>query len=96
MKMAARIRRPLALAARLAALGVIALYRALISPLIVFNLGPACRFSPTCSEYASQAIAQYGVICGVRLAFARLMRCRPMGGFGYDPVPHDLPAKFRF
>ncbi|MGH7935343.1 MAG: membrane protein insertion efficiency factor YidD [Candidatus Binataceae bacterium] len=56
-------------------------------------LGPACRFQPTCSEYARDAITEYGVACGSGLALRRLLRCRPLGGFGYDPVPphHHVP-----
>jgi putative membrane protein insertion efficiency factor len=57
------------------------------SPILVSMAGPACRFEPTCSTYASQAIAQYGVFKGGRLAIRRLARCRPLGGWGYDSVP---------
>jgi putative membrane protein insertion efficiency factor len=45
-----------------------------------------CRFQPTCSEYAIEAIEEYGAIKGTKLALKRLSRCRPGGGFGYDPV----------
>ena len=58
-------------------------YRVLISPL----LGPACRFVPTCSQYAHQAIAEYGVWKGGLLALNRILRCHPFHPGGFDPVP---------
>ena len=58
-------------------------YQLYISPL----LGPSCRFTPTCSEYAKQAIMKYGPIKGLGLAIWRILRCNPWGGSGYDPVP---------
>jgi len=58
-------------------------YQLLISPL----LPPACRFLPTCSEYAAEAITRHGPRRGVLLALRRLARCHPWGGSGYDPVP---------
>lgn len=69
------------------ALGALRLYRLLISPLLTAMLGPACRFEPTCSQYAHQALAQHGLGRGLYLTIRRLMRCRPLGGWGYDPVP---------
>jgi putative membrane protein insertion efficiency factor len=60
-------------------------YKLLISPL----LPPACRFEPTCSRYAEEAIAQHGARRGVVLAAKRLLRCRPGCPGGYDPVPVD-------
>ena len=54
-----------------------------ISPL----LGPSCRFTPTCSEYARQALMKHGPIKGLYLAIWRILRCNPWGGSGYDPVP---------
>jgi len=62
---------------------LIRLYRIALSPLI----GPACRFEPSCSSYAIEAIARRGVIRGGWLAARRIGRCHPWGGFGYDPVP---------
>lgn len=50
----------------------------------------ACRFQPTCSTYAYQAIDQRGVASGSWLAFRRLTRCHPLGGHGHDPVPERL------
>jgi len=58
-------------------------YQFAISPL----LGPSCRFTPTCSEYAKQAILKHGPIKGLGLAIWRILRCNPWGGSGYDPVP---------
>lgn len=46
-----------------------------------------CRFSPSCSEYAAEAIAEHGAARGTLLTLRRLSRCRPLGGRGYDPVP---------
>jgi uncharacterized protein len=58
-------------------------YQRLISPL----LPPSCRFAPTCSEYAAQAITEHGVVRGVGLALSRLARCHPFHRGGYDPPP---------
>jgi putative membrane protein insertion efficiency factor len=58
-------------------------YQVVISPL----LGPSCRFTPTCSEYARQALIKHGPVKGLWLAVRRLLRCHPWGGSGYDPVP---------
>ncbi|HET9061490.1 MAG TPA: membrane protein insertion efficiency factor YidD [Acidimicrobiales bacterium] len=52
---------------------------------------PACRFVPSCSQYAAEAIEKYGAGRGVYLAARRLLRCRPGGPFGFDPVP-DAPG----
>jgi uncharacterized protein len=57
-------------------------YRMVISPLS----GPTCRFNPTCSEYASDAITKYGVLQGIGLAMVRLMKCHPFHPGGEDPV----------
>jgi putative membrane protein insertion efficiency factor len=48
---------------------------------------PSCRFTPTCSEYARQAIIKHGPFKGLYLAIWRILRCNPWGGSGYDPVP---------
>lgn len=48
---------------------------------------PSCRFTPTCSEYARQALKKHGPIKGLALAIWRILRCNPWGGSGYDPVP---------
>lgn len=49
-----------------------------------------CRFTPTCSQYAKEAISKYGAWKGLKLAIKRLLRCRPFGKFGYDPVPDKI------
>lgn len=59
------------------------LYKYLISPLI----GPACRYYPTCSDYAKEAILTHGIFYGSYLSLRRILRCNPFGGHGYDPVP---------
>jgi hypothetical protein len=58
-------------------------YQIAISPL----LGPSCRYTPTCSEYARQALVKHGPVKGLWLAVKRILRCHPWGGSGYDPVP---------
>jgi putative membrane protein insertion efficiency factor len=63
---------------------LIKIYQAAISP--VFGGRAVCRFTPTCSEYAKQAIEKYGAVRGGLRAIKRISRCRPGGGFGYDPV----------
>ncbi len=67
---------------RLATLPALA-YRYLISPFTPAS----CRYQPTCSAYAIEAIERHGVAQGVALAARRLVRCHPWGGAGYDPVP---------
>lgn len=74
--------------ARRAAGGLLQAYRLLLSPL----LGPACRYEPSCSRYAEEAIDVHGVWRGGWLALRRLARCHPLGGHGYDPVPGRLGA----
>ena len=64
-------------------LALLRFYKGAISPW----LPTACRYQPTCSEYAMQAIRRYGAIKGTRLAVMRLLRCHPWGGAGDDPVP---------
>jgi putative membrane protein insertion efficiency factor len=73
-------------ATRLGLLGVAA-YRVLLSPLV----GGTCRFSPSCSIYAEEALSVHGFWRGGRLALRRLSRCHPFGGWGYDPVPAARP-----
>lgn len=62
---------------------LIRFYQGAISP----HFPPACRYTPTCSQYALEAITRYGVFKGGRLALKRILRCHPWGGSGYDPVP---------
>ncbi|OQY60513.1 MAG: membrane protein insertion efficiency factor YidD [Desulfobacteraceae bacterium 4572_88] len=61
----------------------IRLYQWVLSPM----LGQACRFYPTCSEYACQAISRYGTCEGLFLSFKRILRCHPFSPGGIDPVP---------
>jgi hypothetical protein len=65
------------------ALGLIKFYQACLSPL----LPSSCRFYPSCSAYAYEAVERWGTWGGIRLTLGRLMRCRPFGGQGFDPVP---------
>lgn len=58
-------------------------YRKSISPMFP----PCCRFTPTCSQYAVEAIKKHGPFYGLYLAIRRIIRCNPWGGSGYDPVP---------
>ncbi|MBQ1255987.1 MAG: membrane protein insertion efficiency factor YidD [Clostridia bacterium] len=62
---------------------LIRFYKREISPL----LPPCCRFTPTCSEYAMQAVEKYGALKGGYLALRRILRCNPFHKGGYDPVP---------
>lgn len=64
-------------------LWLIRFYQRRISP----SLPPACRFTPTCSEYAYQAIARHGALKGGYLAVRRILKCHPFHPGGYDPVP---------
>ena len=61
----------------------ILVYQKIISPL----LGPSCRFHPTCSEYAKEAIEEHGIPRGTLLALKRISKCHPLGDSGFDPVP---------
>ncbi len=61
-------------------------YKLLVSPV----LPPACRYLPSCSDYAAEAIEKHGPLRGLWLAVCRLARCHPWGGSGYDPVPDAL------
>jgi uncharacterized protein len=74
--------RPSTLAARVL-IAPIRLYQLAISPL----LPPMCRFRPSCSHYAVEALARHGPVRGTWLALRRIARCHPWGGAGYDPVP---------
>jgi putative membrane protein insertion efficiency factor len=66
-------------------IGLITLYRWFVSPL----LGPSCRFHPTCSCYAQEAVQRHGAVRGSWLAVRRIGRCHPWNPGGYDPVPDD-------
>ncbi|MBQ8170714.1 MAG: membrane protein insertion efficiency factor YidD [Oscillospiraceae bacterium] len=67
-------------------LGIIKLYRLTLSKI----LPPACRFSPSCSEYATTAIRRFGAVKGGYLALWRIIRCNPFSHGGYDPVPEKF------
>lgn len=64
-------------------------YQIFISPM----LGPKCRFEPTCSHYAVQAIEEWGVFKGIWLGIKRIFKCHPWGPFGPDPVPKNPKNK---
>lgn len=64
-------------------IGLVKIYRVVISPW----LGTNCRYQPTCSDYAIEALQTHGVLKGSWLAARRIGRCHPWGGSGYDPVP---------
>lgn len=64
-------------------IALIRVYQWIISPL----LGPKCRFTPTCSQYAVEALKKHGLFKGFWLAIRRIARCHPWGGHGVDPVP---------
>ena len=78
----------------------IRLYRCTLSPALTFLFGPLsqCRFTPTCSAYALEAIQTHGVMKGGWLALRRIARCHPWGDCGHDPVPDRRcdPASLRF
>jgi len=80
---AARARRGAATAVKSATLAIIRFYRACLSP----ALPSSCRFYPSCSAYGYEAVEKWGLRRGLSLTFRRLLRCRPFGGQGYDPVP---------
>jgi putative membrane protein insertion efficiency factor len=62
---------------------LIKVYQFLISPII----GKNCRFKPTCSNYALEALKKHGLILGMYYSIIRILRCHPWGGSGHDPVP---------
>lgn len=62
-------------------IGLVRGYQMLISP----HLSSSCRYTPSCSQYAIQALTQYGAIKGTILSCWRVLRCNPWGGYGYDP-----------
>ncbi|HEV3043961.1 MAG TPA: membrane protein insertion efficiency factor YidD [Roseiarcus sp.] len=78
----------LTLAPRRAAHGAIRLYQLTLSCV----LGRQCRYLPTCSEYADEAICRHGLWAGGWMGFARACRCHPYGGAGYDPPPKAPPS----
>ncbi|MFI5120363.1 MAG: membrane protein insertion efficiency factor YidD [Thermoanaerobaculia bacterium] len=73
----------LSIAPERAVAGILGVYKRVVSPL----LPPACRFTPTCSEYAREAVTRHGIWRGLALAVRRLARCHPFHAGGADPVP---------
>jgi len=71
-------------------LAILALYRYWLSPVIHALFPSGCRYQPTCSQYASEAIAMHGALRGGIMALRRLLRCHPFGRGGYDPVPFPV------
>ena len=69
------------------ALVLLRVYKAVFSPLYAGS----CRFVPSCSEYAAEAVTRFGVLRGTWLTLRRLARCHPLGGHGLDPVPQRGP-----
>jgi hypothetical protein len=66
---------------------ILKLYKSTLSVLLRVLFGGGCRFTPTCSEYASEAISTHGIPKGTLLSLKRIGRCHPFGGSGFDPVP---------
>lgn len=66
---------------RLLLIGLVRVYQVVLSP----HIGASCRFRPTCSQYAVEALERYGAVRGSILAAYRVLRCNPWGGHGYDP-----------
>lgn len=84
----ARLCRALSAAVNAVLMGLVRGYRFFLSPW----LGSACRFSPTCSQYALQALSRHGPAAGSYLAARRLLRCHPGCPGGHDPVPDQAPG----
>ena len=72
-------------------IALVRFYQRAISP----HLRPSCRYSPTCSHYAVEALERFGALKGSWLAIRRILRCNPMGGHGYDPVPETFSWRRR-
>ena len=70
-------------------IGIIKLYQTVLSPM----LGPTCRFHPSCSFYAIDAITEHGLIKGSWLSVKRILKCHPLNDGGYDPVPEKKQNK---
>ena len=70
-------------------LGLIEGYRRFVSPLLLAS----CRYIPTCSQYALEAVKRFGARRGFLLAMRRLLRCNPFAQGGYDPVPDEYPTR---
>jgi uncharacterized protein len=75
--------------AKFVALQLLRFYKLIISPM----LPTACRYVPTCSEYAMEAVQRYGALRGGWMAAKRILRCHPLAGSGYDPVVKHTSAR---
>lgn len=82
---------------KLALIALVRFYQIVLSPIKFAILGPGsrCRFEPSCSQYALEALRGHGVFRGTWLAMKRLLRCHPWGAFGPDPVPAPRHASHR-
>lgn len=89
MRMPCEIVRRLGHAVNVLLMGMVRGYRLLLSPW----LGSACRFTPTCSQYALAALERHGPLTGSYLASRRILRCHPLCDGGHDPVPERSPFK---
>jgi len=74
-------------------LALVRLYRAVLSPALHALVGPRCRFEPTCSAYAEEAVRRHGAARGMWLAVRRLLHCHPCARAGFDPVPERRPRQ---
>lgn len=76
-----------------ALLALVWLYQRTVSPVLPAIFGPncGCRFAPTCSHYAAEAVRTHGALAGSWLALRRLLRCTPLSAGGFDPVPPSSP-----
>lgn len=77
--------------ARAGVLQLLKAYKAILSPM----LAPSCRYVPTCSEFAMEAVERYGVLRGGAMALGRLLRCHPFARGGYDPVHCEAHSRLR-
>ncbi len=69
---------------------LILVYKKFLSPALFALIGPACRFMPTCSDYAYEAIKKFGIYKGGKMAIKRVIRCHPGGHDRFDPVPEVI------
>lgn len=76
---------------RSVAYGLLKVYKLTLSPLFM-AFGTRCRYAPTCSEYGAECVALHGIWSGGWMTLARLSRCRPKGGSGYDPAPLETKS----
>ena len=76
-----------------ALIGLVRVYQRFVSPALVYTMGPRCRFFPSCSCYAADALRMHGALHGSRLAARRVLRCHPFHPGGFDPVPEVLTPR---